>query len=431
MQPHAFGSEFEGLEDRLLLAGNITSVLAGGVLTLTGDDVANQVQLTVGTNGQMVARGLTGTTINGMAAVNFGVVNTLTVLGGLGDDKIELNHSGRTITNDVILDGGAGNDTISATGKFGADLNLLGGLGNDKLSVKNARVLTAGSTATDVTMNGGEGNDALSITASTIGNDVILQTGLGIDTVTASGLAITDDLSLTEDLNLIDTNGVNTYLISNVNTRDDIQADLRGGNDTLTITNVKATLGRIELDLGDGNNQLTLTKAKAFGNTVGTLLVPGDGILVTSGAGVDKIGINESETAGQIVIDVGDGTNRVELIRVSTTTRLGTLDITTGAGQDSVTLDKIRIGGASVIDTGDSSDIFTLRNSELVGTLLASLNTGDDFAYVGNNRFASVISYDINGGIGGNTAGFDVLREGVNYPVSPIVFLNFEVILPL
>ena len=68
MQPQEFGSEFEGLEDRLLLAGNITSVLAGGVLTLTGDALANQVQLTVGTNGQMVATGLTGTTINGLAS---------------------------------------------------------------------------------------------------------------------------------------------------------------------------------------------------------------------------------------------------------------------------------------------------------------------------------------------------------------------------
>ena len=79
MRTQAIGAGFEGLEERLLLAGNVTSVLAAGVLVLDGDGSANQVQLTVASNGQLTATGLSGTTIDGVASKSFGIVNTLTV----------------------------------------------------------------------------------------------------------------------------------------------------------------------------------------------------------------------------------------------------------------------------------------------------------------------------------------------------------------
>ncbi len=629
MQSQAFGSGFEGLEDRLLLAGNITSVLAAGVLTLTGDAVANEVELAVGTNGQMVAKGLSGTTINGLETVNFGVINTLTVLGGMGDDKITLNQTGSTITHDVTINGGDGNDTISVTGKFGADLIVLGGIGNDTLRVTNTLLSSA---VADINMDSGDGNDTVTISASKVGRDVIVQTGLGNDTVTATGLTIASTLSLqdtggtnslrvtdstaqngvllvlgvdndtvtmtnvtstlgkveidlgagnnvlsisqtkalgttvatlmggvitdfgdgirvisgvgndtitmsgltvTNNLSQQDTGGTNSLRISNSTSQNDVLLALGAGNDTVTMTNVTSSLGKVEIDLGagnnvlsisqtkalgttvatvlggvitnfgdgirvisglgndsvtmnglainnnlsvrdtggtnslritdstarsdvfltlgvgndaltmtnvtalgkvdinlgDGNNLLSMSKTKAFGIAPSTLLVFGDGIRVISGTGTDKIGIIEGETAGVIRIDAGDGTNRVELTRVTTTTRLGTLDIVTGAGADGVTLDRISIGSDSVIDTGLGDDIFTLKNSRLIGDFDASLNDGNDLAYVGSNVFTSIVSYTFNGGLGGATLGFDTLRLGANTPVNLAAYLNFEVTL--
>ncbi len=443
MPSQAFGSEFEGLENRLLLAGNITSVLVGGVLTLTGDAAANQIQLTVGTNGQMVATGLTGTTINGLASVNFGAVNTLTVLGGAGNDSINLNQSGAVISSNVILDGGDGNDTISATGKFGANLNLLGGLGNDTLSVTNAIVTNANTTtpsvATNIIIDAGDGSDIVTVSNCKVGNDNRIGTGndddvvilTGADetllpgnaadneTVTVTGLTVTDDLTLTDT----HTRGINTLRITNTTTRDDVVLVLGAANDTLTMTNV-TSYGTVNLDFGDGTNTLSMSKTKTFGTTPSSFLATGDGILVNSGIGTDKIGIIDSETAGVIVINTDAGTDRVELTRVTTTRRLGTLDIDTGAGADGLILDRISTGGVSTIVTGLGDDIFTMKNSRLIGAGTVDLDLGNNLAFVGSNTFAS--TWIISGG----AFSFDTLVEGANLPSSNVVFFFFDVTNP-
>ena len=299
---------------------------------------------------------------------------------------------------------------------------VLGGLGNDTIRVTNALVSNATSIATDININSGDGNDVVTISNSKIGNDVIVSSGIGNDTVTATGLTITDDLSIT------DTAGTNAVRVAGSTTRDDVTLTLGTGNDTLTMTGV-TSLGKVDINFGDGNNLLSMSKIKAFGTAPSTLLVFADGIRVISGTGTDKIGIIECETAGVIRIDAGDGTNRVELTRVTTTTRLGTLDIVTGAGADGVTLDRISIGSDSVIDTGLGDDIFTLKNSRLIGDFDASLNDGNDLAYVGSNVFTSLVSYTFNGGLGGATLGFDTLRLGTNTPVNLAAYLNFEVTL--
>ena len=93
-------------------------------------------------------------------------------------------------------------------------------------------------------------------------------------------------------------------------------------------------------------------------------------------------------------------------------------------------LDRLNIGGDSIVGTGLGDDIFTLINSRLIGDFDASLNAGDDLAFIGSNRFTSVVSYSFNGGLGGATLGFDTLRLGANTPVTLTAFLNFEVTLP-
>ncbi len=459
MQSQAFGSEFEGLEGRLLLAGNITSVLAGGVLTLTGDALANQVQLTVGTNGQMVATGLTGTTINGLASVNFGAVNTLTFLGGAGNDSINLNQSGAVISGNVILDGGDGNDTISATGKFGANLNLLGGLGNDTLSVTNATVTNASATpvATNILINAGDGSDIVTVSNCKVGNtnridtgfvsgrpstddstgnddDVVILTGGNVtnvndkETVTVSGLSVTDDLRLTDNHTGVDNKTVanNTFRITNTTARDDVTLVSLAANDTLTMTNV-TSYGKVDLNFGDGTNTLSMSKTKTFGTAPSSLLVLGDGIIVNSGAGMDKLGIIESETAGVISINTGNGADRVELTRVTTTRSSGALDIDTGAGGDGLVLDRVSIGGNSTIDTGLDNDIFTLKNSRLLGTFDAELGDGSDLGFVGGNTFVRLNSYRIDGDTFTANSAFDILTRGSNTPEGAGGFTNFEV----
>ena len=94
-----------------------------------------------------------------------------------------------------------------------------------------------------------------------------------------------------------------------------------------------------------------------------------------------------------------------------------------------MTLDRLNIGGDSIVDTGLGDDIFTLTNSRLIGDFDASLNDGDDLAFIGSNSFSSLSAYSFNGGLGGVDLGFDTLRLGANTPVNLSAYLNFEVTL--
>jgi hypothetical protein len=384
MRTQALGAGFEGLEERLLLAGNLTSALAAGVLVLNGDALDNQVQLTVASNGQLTATGLSGTTINGVASVNFGVVNTLTVDGGVGNDSISLQASAASITNNVILNGGLGDDTISVTGRFGVNL----------------------------TIDGGDGNDKVTVSGSTVARDVLIQTGLGNDSVNISATSVSRDLSVT------DTGGNNSFSITSTSVRNDTLMVLGAGNDTVLINGLTdgvragaTAQGLISIDFGAGKNVLSMSHVKALGTALG------DGILLTGGIGNDVFGIVDTQSAGGVVINTGDGANRVELARVQIT-GIGDLDITTGFGADSLKVDRVNVAGLGLIDTGAGNDILQITNSRFTG-MSALLGVGDDAAYLSNNFYAFFGIFD-----GG--AGLDALTRASNSPNNAVIVLGFE-----
>lgn len=416
MRTQAIGAGFEGLEERLLLAGNVVSALNAGFLLLTGDALANQVQLTVAANGQMTATGLSGTTIDGLASKNFGVVNTLTVLGDAGDDSISLNATAFSIVNDVSIDGGADNNTISVTGRFGADLILAGGTGIDTITVNKATV------AVDLDLDAGDGNNKVTVSNSTITQQAVIQTGAGNDTVKISGT------SFYRDLTQADTGGNNSLSITNSSTRNDLLMALGTGNDALIVTGVtvgarvgSTANGLLSIDFGEGKNSLTMSKSKVLGTGLF------DGILLTGGSGNDYFGMFDSQSTNGILIDTGDGANRVELTRVSIT-GIGDLDITTGLGEDSVKLDRLLIGGATRLDTGLGNDILQITNSRFTGLFggtsvisFATLGGGDNIAYVSNNFFARTGSV-----LSAGTGTADALTLGPNNPGNNIAFQGFD-----
>ncbi len=79
----------ECLENRPLLAGNVTTNFSGGLLTLTGDAAANNVQITQLASGAWQVKGI-GTKIDGS--------NAAATFSGVTD-----------ISSDLM----AGNDTLS------------------------------------------------------------------------------------------------------------------------------------------------------------------------------------------------------------------------------------------------------------------------------------------------------------------------------
>lgn len=118
---------------------------------------------------------------NGLLTTEFAVagIQTLSLFGNDGHDKLSANRPDSLFTGQIVLDGGQGNDSLDAS-KLAIAVKLVGGDGND--------TLTGGSGHDFV--NGGDGNDFLRGNA---GHDLLLggegndriDGGLGNDTVSA------------------------------------------------------------------------------------------------------------------------------------------------------------------------------------------------------------------------------------------------------
>ncbi len=176
---------------------NINNTLSGNSISGTeGND-------TISNSGEEV----TITALGGNDSItNNGDANNTSIDGGAGDDTIANNYAQEvTITagagndsiynegNQNLLEGGAGNDTLSNANGFFSTIE--GGAGNDLISVSNS---------TDVTINGGAGNDSIKLDADSTalieygagdGNDLV--EGFNED----STLQITDKFSTTKSGN--------------------------------------------------------------------------------------------------------------------------------------------------------------------------------------------------------------------------------------
>jgi hypothetical protein len=124
------------LETRDTPAGTVTATFAGGVLTLTGDDDSNQIQLMqLGTDITVVGNG--GTTITGGPTFS-NVTSVKAVMKG---------------GNDEILSNPIGPFSLSGAANF--DL----GDGDNTLGLSTAGVITLGS----LTVKAGDGDDSITL----------------------------------------------------------------------------------------------------------------------------------------------------------------------------------------------------------------------------------------------------------------------------
>lgn len=176
------------LEDRRMLAGNVlVSVDASQNLKITGDALANSVEITVQNNNVLV-RGLQNTTINGGAADFTAVTGSnvldgsLTALMGNGNDTVLFSRN-LLVNGAVTVVGGNGADSLGATrGQFQSSAYFDGGAGNDRISFQNTDV---GGSLRILT---GTGDDVVSLETMTIGGSMVIRTNRGDDAVSLNNV---------------------------------------------------------------------------------------------------------------------------------------------------------------------------------------------------------------------------------------------------
>ncbi len=214
----------EGLENRTMLAGNVTAFVDDGDLIVRGNAANNGVAIHQTGAGEYVVSGFA---LNGATKVNGG--SNPVVLSG--------------VTGDVIVDLQAGDDVLVVGNNASARQALA-----NQLSDGDAGTLPASPEDAD---------DGVHANKTGITGDLIIQAGDGNDGV---GLNVDVDGATRVDLGI----GSDELIARNSNFDGDVTLDAGAGNDIVTLANIRAMNG-IFANLGGGNDRLNATGVRAGG----------------------------------------------------------------------------------------------------------------------------------------------------------------------
>lgn len=247
----------------------------------------------------------------------------VTSIEGLGGNDVIT-----TSTDDIIVDGGAGDDTLTAVGA--GKVTLIGGIGTDALNAGDG----------ESTLDGGAGNDTLNGGSN---KDTIIL-GAGVDTVSAGA---SDDTIVVGDEGLV------------------AGEVLNGGDGLDTLKN--GGTGALKLKAWNATN--SIEKINAFdGLGVAQAIVGLDG--ATAAASINILNFSATQLEGVDYIDGGLGND------IITGATLGQNDIRGGLGNDTL------IGGSegNILDGGAGNDILTggAKEDTLLGGAGADNLVGGD-----------------------------------------------------
>jgi Ca2+-binding RTX toxin-like protein len=282
-----------------------TATFQSGTLTVFGDGLANNIQISRNAAGAILVNG-------GAVAVRGGtptVANTalIQVFGQGGNDVITLNEASGALPR-ANLFGGAGNDTL--TGGSGAD-QLFGQAGNDTLLGKGGfDFLFAG--ADNDTLTGGDGDDQV---FGESGNDRMIwnpgddtdlnEGGDGTDTVEVNGGNGTEHFTVTANGTRVRFDRIDPAPFSiDIGTSEKLVLNANGGDDGFSATGNLAALIAITVDGGTGDDQV-------LGSNGTDLLLGGDGNDFVDGQqGNDTALLGAGDDVFQW--DPGDGNDTIE-----------------------------------------------------------------------------------------------------------------------
>lgn len=314
----------ERLENRELMAGNVTAAVQGGFLVVTGDTADNGVTIDYiqASNSYQVIgttpSGGTATTINSLdtsvpanAQVFTGVTKGLKITLNAGNDNLVFGaatSSTFVVVGTVQIDAGLGNDTVA----IGRNGNAAGGASpiENEFNVSKSMEIKLGG-----------GNDTLDITNTTVGNALTIHADVN------SPLQVNAD-------------GADTIRFPTTFTP-------AGG----TLQNFPVTVGgKTTILLGGGVDSLNMLNFTSHG-----------GMLIGDAAGNLNLDIVDSRVGGELKLQKNGGaSNTVDLKNVTA----GTVRLNTGNGVDTLTI-RDSIFERMYIDTAAKQDQITIGNTQV------------------------------------------------------------------
>jgi Ca2+-binding RTX toxin-like protein len=283
----------------------VTSTFTNGTLTVFGDSLDNNIQISRDAAGKLLVNGGAVNVSGGVPTV----ANTalIQVFGQGGQDVISLNQANGALPK-AHLFGGAGNDTL--TGGAGGD-QIFGQSGNDALLGLGGFDLLFGGEEND-TMTGGDADDQV---FGQSGNDRMIwnpgddtdlnEGGADTDTVEVNGGGGAEQFTTTANGVRVRFDRVNPAPFAiDIGTSEKLVLNANGGDDSHSATGNLAALIAITVDGGAGNDTL-------LGSNGIDLLIAGDGDDFVDGQqGNDVAFLGAGDDTFQW--DPGDGSDVVE-----------------------------------------------------------------------------------------------------------------------
>ncbi len=386
----ALRPEFDGLESRLLLSGNVTASVVAGTLYLTGDSSGNTVTVKNTAPGEfLITAGSDGTQINGGAgpATVTGVTGDISASMGAGDDTLIFQSN--SIPHSVFVDMGPGaNSTYFSGVEIAGGVTILNGPGSD--SVDFSTVDVGGSVFVSnqggSTWSGGAYDGYESVfhyTTGAISGSLSIFDGSGADACAANGMNVTGPVFVSA--------GAGAAL-----------TDLENGTASSSVTLIRGDGGALSGGW-DGFAGAVNIRNFSLGN-----------LTVFSGSGADFLGFDTSP-AGSVFVQDGSGPAYTTATH-SAFSGSFTLMTTGGGNLSGIYSDwttyTVFYSGSSVdgdlsLTLGDGNDEFGLYNDIAGGvTINAGANALLGYFSDGSVAHATTLLRGEGGALGGAYAGF-------------------------
>ena len=281
----------ERLEERALLAGNVTAQLLGQTAVVNGDMANNSVQIFI-ESGNVVVRGLDGTTINGTSDDFILASGTISLPGhfsaSLGDGNDTLTIAGVTVSRNAAISGGQGNDQIAVMGSsvVSGDLTISGGSGADTISLQDS---TVGRTARIL---GGKGTDTLVVSSASIGRDLFISGGSNDDNI------VVDSTRVERDARISGNSGDDDIVVRDSVIVDDIVISGNAGHDIIVFDS-SAVGDKSFMRGGSGSDNIQIIGTSQFFDRLRTYGGAGRDNIETA-AGVTFDGLKRSSFSGRV-----------------------------------------------------------------------------------------------------------------------------------
>jgi hypothetical protein len=358
LQKRRFALALETLERRDVPAGNVLGVVQSGSLILTGDDLANEIEIRI-LDDKVRILGQNGTTVNGAASEVFGGVFKDVVMKLKGGDDI-LDFDNQAVVNrDLVFYGQSGADSVTTEPgvRIGRDFIVIGGGGTTDIDLTGMNIgrNAVFSGKADVLVDSANGTvvgGLLSISSPTLAGATLDDTVLGRLKLVGddqAGAVLTDVVvggkasikgGPGDDLLIMD---------AGCGILGDLVVKLRGGDDTVGANG--RVFGNATINLGGGSISTVATA---------DLTVFGDLTIISEGSAADTWSFQGADVLGRTTLMSDKG---ADTVLFDDSNFYGRFDFLSGGGSDQVQIGDdldVAFRAKTLIDLGNGADTLQL-----------------------------------------------------------------------